>query len=89
MVGHLHQFRGKHAGGAVIGGKGFVQLRHVPAKGMGFIEKIDIKTGIGQIQSTLDAANAPADNDDFSASFMSIRLHALNSYNELYGTRCS
>jgi hypothetical protein len=47
----LDQFGGNNSHGTVIGWKGLVKLRHHPAYGAGFFNQVDIKTGIGQVQS--------------------------------------
>ena len=48
------------AHGAVIGGKGLVELGHDPADGGLGLHQVDIKTGIGQVQRGLDAGYAAA-----------------------------
>jgi len=58
----LAQNRGEISHGAVVGRKGLVQLRHNPPDRRGFLKKIDIKSGIGQIQSGLHSGNSTADN---------------------------
>jgi hypothetical protein len=56
----LDQFGRKNSHGTVIGGKGFIQLRHHPADGAGFFNQIHIKTGISQIQSRLHSRDSAA-----------------------------
>jgi len=58
----LDQFGGNNSHGTVIGGKGLVQLGHHPADGAGLFNEVDIKTGIGQIQSGLHSGDAAADH---------------------------
>jgi len=62
MPADLDQYRRDNSHGAVIGRKGLVQLGHNPSNRWGFLKKIDIKSGIGQIQSGLHSGNSTADN---------------------------
>jgi hypothetical protein len=50
MPADLDQFGGDNSHGAVIGGKGLIQLSHGPADGRGLLEKVDIISGIRQIE---------------------------------------
>jgi len=60
MPADLDQFGGDDSHGAVIGGKGLVQLSHGPADGRGFLEKVDIISGIRQIKGGLHPCDTPA-----------------------------
>ncbi len=62
MTSRLHKFRGDDAHGAVIGGKGFIQLGHDTANGGIFFHKIYKITRIGKIQGGLNPCNTSADN---------------------------
>ena len=62
----LNQFRRKHAGGAVVGWKGFIQLRHGAAQCMGFLQQIHIKTGVRKIQGGLDSADSATNDYGFA-----------------------
>ena len=60
----LHQLGGDDAHGAVVGGKGLVQLRHDAADGgLGF-HQMHVESGVGQVQGGLDAGHAAADYHD-------------------------
>jgi hypothetical protein len=66
MPADLDQFGRDDSHGTVIGGKGFIQLRHQTANGGRLLQQIDIVSGIGQIQGRLHSGNAAADNHDRS-----------------------
>ena len=59
---HFHQNGTHDAHGAVVGGKGLVQLGHDPADGRRFLKQIDIIPRIRQIQGTLHSGDTPANN---------------------------
>jgi hypothetical protein len=54
----LDQLGRDNSHGAVIGGKGLVQLRHDSTDSRRPFDKMDIKAGIGKIQGRLHAGNA-------------------------------
>ena len=58
----LHQLGGDYAHGAVIGGKGLVQLGHGAADGRVAVHQVHQVPGIGQIQGGLDSGNAGTDH---------------------------
>jgi hypothetical protein len=60
----LDQFRGKYSHGAVIGGKGLVELGHVAADGWQFLHQVDPETRVGEIERGLDPADPSANNHD-------------------------
>ena len=60
----LDQFRRDNSHGAVVGGKGLVQLRHGPANGRRLLHEMHIKARISQVQGSLHAANAAANDHD-------------------------
>jgi hypothetical protein len=62
MPADLDQFGRKNSHGTVVGGVGFVQLGHMPADRGGFFDQIDLEAGSGQVQGSLNAANAAADD---------------------------
>jgi hypothetical protein len=62
MPADLDQFRGDNSHRAVIGGECLVKLRHHPAYRRGFLEKINIIPGIGQIESRLHSGNPASHN---------------------------
>ena len=62
MPADLDQFRRENSHGAVIGGKGLVQLGHVPADGRGLLHQIHPVTRCGKIKSGLNTADPPADH---------------------------
>jgi hypothetical protein len=62
MPADLDQFGRKYSDGAVVGGKGLVQLGHVAANGRCLVDQVNPKARIGKIKRRLDPADAPADN---------------------------
>jgi hypothetical protein len=62
MPADLDQFRGEDSHGAVIGGKGLVQLRHVAPDARGLLNQVNLEAGRGKIKRGLDAAD-PSPND--------------------------
>jgi len=64
MPADLDQFGRDNSHGAVIGGKGLVQLGHNSSDGRTFFQKVDIITGIGQIQGGLHPGD-PASYDQY------------------------
>ena len=61
MLADLDQFRRDNSHGAIIGRKGFVNLRHFAADSGTFLDKVDIIAGIGHIKGGLHSGNASAD----------------------------
>jgi hypothetical protein len=57
----LDQLGSEDSHGAVVGGKGLVQLRHGAAYGCGSLHEVNEKTGIGHVQRRLHPGN-PASN---------------------------
>jgi hypothetical protein len=58
----LDQFRRDNSHGAVVGGKGLVQLGHDPANGGRSLNEIYVKAGVSQIQGALHPGNPSADH---------------------------
>ena len=58
----LHELGGLDAHGAVVGGKGLVQLGHVAADGRGRIHQIDLEARGAEIQGGLEAADSASDD---------------------------
>ncbi len=58
IAGALDELRGDDAGRAIPGRKGLVQMGHHPADGGGILDQIDLETGIGQVERSLDAGDA-------------------------------
>jgi hypothetical protein len=58
----LDQFRRENSHRAVVGGKGLVQLGHVPADTGTFLNQVNLKPGSGKVQRGLDSADPSADN---------------------------
>ena len=64
MAARLDQARRDGAHGAVVGGEGLVELRHVSADGgLGF-DQIHLEALIGQIERGLHPGDAAADDHD-------------------------
>jgi hypothetical protein len=66
MPADLDQFGREYSHGAVIGGKGFVQLRHMAANGPGFVNQVNLKARRGQIKRGLNTADPTTDDHDIS-----------------------
>ena len=64
MPAAFNEFRTLDAHGAVIGGKGLVELGHLAANGRGFVHQENLETRFGKIESGLDAADSSADDCD-------------------------
>ena len=62
MPAAFNEFWRLNAHGAVIGGKGFVELGHLAANGRGFVHQENLETRFGKIESGLDATDAASDN---------------------------
>ena len=58
----LDQLRRDNSHGAVIGRKGLVKLRHHAADGGRLLHKMNVKSGIGQIQSSLHPGDSSANH---------------------------
>ncbi len=66
MPADLDQFGCEYSHGAIIGGKGLVELRHVAADARRLFNQKDLETGSGEIKRGLNAADASADDHDIS-----------------------
>jgi hypothetical protein len=62
MPADLDQFRREYSDGALIGGKGLVQLCHPAANGGAFINQVNFKARIAEIECGLNAADSSTDN---------------------------
>jgi hypothetical protein len=62
MPADLDQLGRQYSHGAVIGGKGLVQLRHMAANARGLFNQVNLKTGRGKIKRGLNAADSSTDN---------------------------
>jgi hypothetical protein len=60
---------------AVVGGKGTVELSHETAYGEGLVYQDNVPACFRQIQSSPDAAHAPADYEHLIAGVGSFHLH--------------
>jgi hypothetical protein len=66
MPADLDQFRCEDSHGAVIGGKGLVQLGHVPPDARGLFNQVNLETGGRKIKGGLNAADPSTHNHDVS-----------------------
>jgi hypothetical protein len=66
MPADLDQFGCEYSYGAVVGGKGLVQLGHMAADARRLFNQVDLKAGVGEIKRGLNAADPSADNHDVS-----------------------
>jgi hypothetical protein len=60
----IQQLRRENSDGAVVGGKGFVQLGHLAANTRQFFHQVDLDTHFGQIQGGLNAGDPTAEYHD-------------------------
>jgi len=67
MPADLDQFGCKYSDGAVIGGKGLVQLGHLAANGRCPVDQIDLKTRCREVERGLNTADSPTDNHHITA----------------------
>jgi len=70
MPADLDQFGCEDSHRAVIGGKSLVKLGHVPANARSFLNQINLETGSGKVQGSLNTTNAAADNHDVTKIFL-------------------
>jgi hypothetical protein len=66
MPADLDQLGCEYSHGAVIGGKGLVELGHMAADARGFFHQVDLEAGCGKIKGGLDPAYASTHNHDVS-----------------------
>ena len=66
MPSNLDELWGEYSYGAVVSGKGFVQLGHMAADGRRLVDKVHFKTRRGQVKRGLNAADPATDNHDVS-----------------------
>ena len=64
MPADLDQFRSENSYGAVVGRKGLVELRHMPANRGLLFDEIDLIAGLGEVERGLHAGNATAHDHD-------------------------
>ncbi len=62
MPAAFNEFRRLNAHGAVIGGKGLVELGHLAANGRRFVHQENLEPRFGKIESGLDATDSTPDN---------------------------
>ena len=62
----LDQFGVEYSHGAVIGGKGLVQLGHMAANARCFFHQVNLITGGGQIKRGLNTADPATNNHDIA-----------------------
>ena len=62
VLGHVHHLGGENAGGAVNGGEGLVELRHLAADGAFAFHHDNADAGISRVEGGLDASHAAADH---------------------------
>ena len=66
MPADLDQFRREYSHGAVIGGKGLVQLGHVAPNTRGLFNQVNLETGRRKVKGGLNAADPSPHNHDVS-----------------------
>ncbi len=60
----LDELRRFDAHGAVVGGKGLVELRHLAADGRQLLDQVDLEARGGKVQGGLNAADPTTDHHD-------------------------
>jgi hypothetical protein len=66
MPADLDQFRREDSHGAVIGGKGLVELGHMAPDARRLFNQVNLETGSGKIKRGLNAADPSTHNHDVS-----------------------
>ncbi len=66
MPADLDQFGREYSDGAVIGGKGLVQLGHMAANGRCLVDQVNLETRSGKIKRGLNTADPSTDDHDVS-----------------------
>ncbi len=62
MPADLDQLGCENSHRAVVGREGLVELRHVPTDAGRFLDQVDLKASVGEIERRLNAADATADH---------------------------
>ena len=62
----LDQLGREYSHGAIIGGKGLVELGHMAANARRFLDQVNLKTGSGKIKRGLDTADPSPHNHNIS-----------------------
>jgi hypothetical protein len=70
-----NQFRGDDSHGAVVGGKGLVQLGHHPANTRFPVNEIDLESGFCEIEGSLHPADSGSDDHHRSHFFTVLFRH--------------
>jgi hypothetical protein len=66
MPADLDQFGREYSDGAVVGGKGLVELGHMAANGRSLVNQVNFKSRSGKVERGLDPADPSADDQDVS-----------------------
>ncbi len=66
MPADLDQFGCQYSHGAVVGGKGLVQLGHMAANGRRFVDQVNLKTRRAKIKRSLNTADPSTDNHNIT-----------------------
>ena len=66
MPADLDQFGRENSHGTVIGGKGLVELGHMPANTRPFFHQINLEPGSGKVKGGLNAADPSPNNQHIS-----------------------
>jgi hypothetical protein len=70
MPADLDQFWRENSHRAVVGGKGLVELGHMPADAGSFFHQVHLESGCGKVKGGLDAADTPAHDEDVAKVFI-------------------
>jgi hypothetical protein len=62
MPSNLDELRSEYSYGAVVGGKGLIELGHMTANGRRLVDKVHFKTRRGKVKGCLHATDPAADN---------------------------
>jgi hypothetical protein len=62
MPSNLDELRSEYSYGAVVGGKGLIELGHMTTDGRRLVDKVHFKTRRGKVKGCLHATDPAADN---------------------------
>jgi hypothetical protein len=62
MPSNLDELRSEYSYGAVVGGKGLIELGHMTADGRRLVDKVHFKTRRGKVKGCLHTTDPAADN---------------------------
>ena len=82
MPADLDQFRRENSHGAIIGGKGLIQLGHMAADTGSFFHHIHFETRSGKVKRGLNTTNPSANDHNVSKVFVA-HIHGNKTIRKL------